>query len=1028
MPLKTILLICFCSIYSICFAQQPKLILPIGHTGQVSFEEFSQDGKLIISLSKDGTAKLWDAATGNLLNDFRSYNDASIALVTLARFSPDGKKIITGYEVSSSTIWNVKSGEPIWETLYSHIEAPVNTIMDHFSPDGKRIILFDFDNDGTVCNSFTKKVVFKLKGHKAKLSLACYSPDGKKIATAAEDSTVIIWDAVTGKKLTRLKKNANTIQALRFSADSKKIFIVLRQFDAYLKEHTEIADAVTGNRIADIDNFQSDYIDPFRQLSPDGKKFIEFSGLKNDEGFSKGYYFDTAAVWDVQTEKLFFYKTNISKDEHSFYFSPDGKQIVNITNNNTVEIVNAASGRPVFELTGHTGKITVTRFSPDGKKIITGSEDQTAKVWDATTGKLITELKGHTLSVTEARFSPDSKKIVTGSSDQTARTWDASTGKLITELKGHLLEIKSSRFNKDGKKIEFISGIGTQVWDSENGIFLNSPGKKDSILYQPDENMTEHQVYSQDSSMLLNWVVNIINIRLLQTDETILNFGVDELIRDVQMSPDNKYFLMTSKNNIVKLYDINKKMFVSTFFIIDSTNYIVQLPSGFYQSSQTAARLLHYVSKDLNVITFEQLDIKYNRPDKVLEVTGYTDTLVVNMFRNAYYKRIKKLSIDTTAYRDGYSVPEADFVNRNTILPEQKNETLSLQIKGLDSTYQLDRFNVWVNEVPLYGAKGKSIRKKSVRSLDITISITLSAGENRIETSVTNVNGMESYRMPLTVTYSPAVKQEEKTYFIGVGIDKFADANYNLQYSTKDIRDLTVKLQEKYGNNIIVDTLFNEKVTVSNVKALKQKLLQTTVNDKVIISYSGHGLLSKAYDYYLSTYSVNFNTPSENGLPYDELENLLDSIPARKKLMLIDACHSGEVDKDEFRQIEINKAVLDSNNVVSKGVIITSKTTQSKKLGLKNSFELMQSLFVNVGKSTGATIISAAAGTEFALEKGDLKNGVFTYCVMEAMDKYPRMKISELKKIVGARVELLTNGMQKPTSRNEAIAVDWQIW
>jgi hypothetical protein len=43
------------------------------------------------------------------------------------------------------------------------------------------------------------------------------------------------------------------------------------------------------------------------------------------------------------------------------------------------------------------------------------------------------------------------------------------------------------------------------------------------------------------------------------------------------------------------------------------------------------------------------------------------------------------------------------------------------------------------------------------------------------------------------------------------------------------------------------------------------------------------------------------------------------------------------------------------------------------------------------------------------------------------MNKYPTMKISELKKIVGERVEQLTNGMQKPTSRNETIAVDWDI-
>jgi hypothetical protein len=87
----------------------------------------------------------------------------------------------------------------------------------------------------------------------------------------------------------------------------------------------------------------------------------------------------------------------------------------------------------------------------------------------------------------------------------------------------------------------------------------------------------------------------------------------------------------------------------------------------------------------------------------------------------------------------------------------------------------------------------------------------------------------------------------------------------------------------------------------------------------------------------------------------------------------------------------------------------------------------MQSLFVNVGKSTGATVISAAAGTQFALERGDLKNGVFTYSILEAMDKNPALKISELKKIVGERVEQLTNGLQKPTCRNETIAVDWNL-
>ena len=161
-------------------------------------------------------------------------------------------------------------------------------------------------------------------------------------------------------------------------------------------------------------------------------------------------------------------------------------------------------------------------------------------------------------------------------------------------------------------------------------------------------------------------------------------------------------------------------------------------------------------------------------------------------------------------------------------------------------------------------------------------------------------------------------------------------------------------------------------------------------------------------------------------MAYDELENLLDSIPARKKLLLIDACHSGEVDKEEG--IAMQRMADSLGLTKAKGIIFDDSTTQTQHLGLKNSFELMQSLFVNVGKSTGATIISAAAGNQFALERGDLKNGVFTYSLLEAMDKNKTIKISELKKIVGERVEQLTNGMQKPTSRNETITVDWSLW
>ncbi|ANE51925.1 caspase family protein [Flavisolibacter tropicus] len=298
---------------------------------------------------------------------------------------------------------------------------------------------------------------------------------------------------------------------------------------------------------------------------------------------------------------------------------------------------------------------------------------------------------------------------------------------------------------------------------------------------------------------------------------------------------------------------------------------------------------------------------------------------------------------------------------------------------------------------------------------------------NIIEASVTNSNGIESYHMPLTISCKPTITKPERLHFIGIGIDRFRDSRHNLNYSVKDVRDLALKLKEKYGTAITIDTLFNENVTTTNITQLKQKLLQTAVDDKVMVSYSGHGLLSKQYDYYLSTYKVDFNNPEKGGLPYDALEALMDSIPARKKLMLIDACHSGELDKEELQKIaQVNASSTATTTTGARGG--TPLLLNKKKVGMKSSFELMQQLFVNVGRSTGTTIISAAGGTQFALERGDLKNGVFTYSILEYLNTHTSATVSELKQYVNQRVPELTKGAQVPTTRTETRQVEWRVW
>jgi hypothetical protein len=193
---------------------------------------------------------------------------------------------------------------------------------------------------------------------------------------------------------------------------------------------------------------------------------------------------------------------------------------------------------------------------------------------------------------------------------------------------------------------------------------------------------------------------------------------------------------------------------------------------------------------------------------------------------------------------------------------------------------------------------------------------------------------------------------------------------------------------------------------------------------------AGHGLLDNNLDYYIATHDVNFENPSEKGLPYESLEGLLDGIPAREKLLLLDACHSGEVDKDDVTLADAT--TISNSSVKARGF---KKLVSKSSLGLINSFELMQTLFNDIRTGSGINVISSASGVEFAYESKEWNNGVFTYSILQALtyrrcdsNRDGKIQISELRNYVFDKVEKLTNGKQHPTSRRENLGSDFSIW
>jgi hypothetical protein len=97
------------------------------------------------------------------------------------------------------------------------------------------------------------------------------------------------------------------------------------------------------------------------------------------------------------------------------------------------------------------------------------------------------------------------------------------------------------------------------------------------------------------------------------------------------------------------------------------------------------------------------------------------------------------------------------------------------------------------------------------------------------------------------------------------------------------------------------------------------------------------------------------------------------------------------------------------------------------------SFQKMSELFVNGRNNTGSVVISAAGGLQSALEAievdgVEIMNGAFTFSVLECLaQNTSEVKVNDLKHYVEKRVEEITKGKQKPTSRQETMEVDWVV-
>jgi uncharacterized caspase-like protein len=246
-----------------------------------------------------------------------------------------------------------------------------------------------------------------------------------------------------------------------------------------------------------------------------------------------------------------------------------------------------------------------------------------------------------------------------------------------------------------------------------------------------------------------------------------------------------------------------------------------------------------------------------------------------------------------------------------------------------------------------------------------------------------------------------------RLHLLAVGCSRYRKPGLDLDYAAKDARDLASALAPA-TTALVTDAA----ATREGIAGAAERLRSAAPHDTVVLFLAGHGVLDPAGDYWFLTHDADPHQPAERGLAYGAVESLLETCPARRRLILLDTCHAGELDAEGL--VAVSTPPGSAPGVKARGL-------RSWRAGaVRPGFE-----FLDLRSGIGAAVLASSAGLEFALESADWSNGVFTLAVLEGWarggadgDADGTIKVSELAAFVAGRVQALTGGTQNPALRS----------
>ncbi|GJE99313.1 WD40 repeat domain-containing protein [Phanerochaete sordida] len=181
--------------------------------------DFSPDGSRLTAHSdasqKDKAVVVLDCRTGEHIATLRK------PYISCMAFSSEGDRIVTGYEDGSACVWDAASGKALLE-LKEHTDD-VNQVA--FSPDGSEVATASDNGTVVTCDSHTgeRRFTFRVESvrgwDKKRVLAVAYSPRNEFIACGAQDGCVRVWNRRTGAVIAAFQGHSAFVLRVMFMPD-----------------------------------------------------------------------------------------------------------------------------------------------------------------------------------------------------------------------------------------------------------------------------------------------------------------------------------------------------------------------------------------------------------------------------------------------------------------------------------------------------------------------------------------------------------------------------------------------------------------------------------------------------------------------------------------------------------------------------------------------------------------------------------------------------------------------------------------